>query len=222
MERVKEYVTICWHCSAAYDAFDANFCNHNDPTVICPFCLSCFCDAPREIKDAFIKNSPKELLEEKVKSEEGGNRKLGELLIKAGKINQGQLDHAIQQQGVMKQQLGEIFITMGLVTKEELSVFLMDQKEIDEINLEGLKPDFVLVKRVGPQLCLNYQFIPLELLESNKEKVLRFAVPSRVTLRHIKLSGKLSGYVLIPYLADQEQINRLLGKIRTIDMIVMT
>jgi ssRNA-specific RNase YbeY (16S rRNA maturation enzyme) len=219
MESTKEYVISCWHCGASFDAVEAAFCNHNDPTKVCPFCINCFCDAPQQVRDKFFREGPRELLEEKKKFQTGGDKKLGELLIKAGKVTDEQLTQAIEKQKENKRQLGEILVEMGLVTTEEIKVFLVDQKEIDEINLEGLELDLGLVQEVGNVLCLSYKFIPIELLENGK--ILRFAVPSNEVFHKIKNSKVLSEYVLIPYLGDPVKIRSLLQQIRDTDVFVL-
>jgi hypothetical protein len=55
----EEYIVLCWHCQASYNAFEVPFCSHNDPTKVCPFCLKCFCNAPAQYKTDFIRKSPK-------------------------------------------------------------------------------------------------------------------------------------------------------------------
>lgn len=214
MESKREYVIGCWHCGAPFDAIEASFCSHPDATKICPFCLNCFCDAPREYKDKFVKNSPKELLEDKMLAEEGGARKLGELLVKAGKITPTQLNKAVELHRINKRQLGEILVMMRLVTKEELKIFLIDQKQMEEIDLSNHKLDLPLVEKLGHPLCLGYKFIPLELVESEKETILRFAVSIRDDYIKLKQSDRLSRYVLIPYLSDPGDVRKLLEEIQ--------
>jgi hypothetical protein len=221
MESKQEYIINCWHCGAVYDAIEANFCNHDDPTKTCPFCLQCFCDAPINIRNQFIRNSPKELLEEKIRFQEGADDKLGELLIKRGKITELQLSNAIQKQAIEKKQLGEILIEMNLVTENELRVFLSDQKEFDEFDFSKFLLNYDLIDELGRQFCLGYQFIPLELVEDNDEKIFRFVVSSKEDFKRLKASPRLEGHVLIPYLGDQETIHQLLREIRDGDVLVL-
>lgn len=212
MTGVDEYIITCWHCAAPFNAYEASFCKHFDPTIICPFCLKCSCDAPVEYKKNFVKNSPRKLLEEKILIEEGRDLKLGERLIKAGKITENQLKQAIENQKLLNKRLGEVIVMMGLVTENEVRVFLVDQKEIDEIDLEKTKIDFSLVKKVGIAFCLKYKMIPLEYLESDREKILRIAISSKEDLHRLKskLANQLMDIVLIPYLANKEKLNAVL------------
>jgi hypothetical protein len=208
----EEYIITCWHCAAPFNAYEASFCKHFDPTIICPFCLKCSCDAPAEYKKNFVKNSPGKLLEEKLQLEDGRDLKLGEKLIKAGKITGNQLKEAIENQELLNKRLGEVIVMMGLATEKELRIFLVDQKEIDEIDLEKTQIDFSLVKRVGIASCLKYKMIPLEYLKSDKEKILRIAISSKQDLQRLKSkwAKQLMNIRLIPYLANKEKINALL------------
>jgi len=216
-----EYIVVCWHCGAPFDAMEAGFCNHNDPTKICPFCLNCFCDAPQKYKLDFIKGCPAPLLAERIVLKQGGELKLGELLIKAGKITREQLDRAFEGQQIHKKRLGEMLILMGLITEGDLRMFLVDQKAVDTIDLENFEIDFSLIEELGKEFCLNYRLIPIECLQTDKEKILRFASASKDDLNRIKLAKELKQYVLIPYLADKQKVKSLLEEIEDEDLLVL-
>jgi hypothetical protein len=221
MNSGEEYVVNCWHCRTAFNAFEAAFCNHLSPTIICPFCLQCFCDAPEQFKQDFVLNCPQKLLEEKSAAEEGKNLKLGEMLLKAGKISREQLDRAIRKQTLLKQPLGEIFISMGLISQEELELILLDQKDLTHLNLDKFEIDYNLVEKVGKPFCLRYKFIPIEYVRFDNQKILRFVVAAKEDLHQLKLSDSLKGIVLVPYLADQKKIAALLKEIEEEDILVL-
>ena len=216
---VKEYIISCWYCDAEFDAIEAPFCNHSSPTKICPFCLHCFCDASKKYKNNFIKNSPKELLEEIVVLQEGGRPRLGEILLRAGRITERQLSDAIEQQNLVHRPLGEILLMMGLITLEELRIYLVDQQEIDEIDLEetAFRIDFSLVKQLGKEFCLSHRIIPFESVQIDNENILRFVISSKNDLARIKFSGELKDYTLIPYMTKKEHFDPLLERIKNID-----
>ena len=98
----KQYIIRCWHCRAEFNAFEATFCFHQDPSKICPFCLNCSCHAPQDYKDKIISESPDELLAEKKNYSEKTELKLGEILLKAGKISEENLELAMEKQAVLK------------------------------------------------------------------------------------------------------------------------
>jgi hypothetical protein len=216
-----EYIVCCWHCGAAFNAFEVPFCTHMDATKICPFCLKCSCDAPEEYKKKFTENCPKKLLEEKISQQEGKELKLGEILIKAGKISEDQLNIAIERQKIEKRPLGEIFMMMGIITYNELEMVLVDQRELAFINLDKFELDFPLVEKVGKKFCLHYKFVPLEYVKMNNQKILRFAIGDKADLYRLKLVKGLKDIVLVPYLADKKKIELLLEEIRDQDLLVL-
>ena len=216
-----EYIVCCWHCGAAFNAFEVPFCTHMDPTKICPFCLKCSCDAPEQYKKNFTQNCPKKLLEEKISQQEGKELKLGEILIKAGKITENQLNIAIERQKLENRPLGEIFVMMGIINRHELEMILVDQRELAFINLDKFEVDFALVQKVGKKFCLHYKFVPLEYVKMNNQKILRFAIGDKADLYRLKLVKGLKDIVLVAYMADKKKLELLLEEIRDQDLLVL-
>ncbi|MCP4221141.1 MAG: hypothetical protein GY765_41310 [bacterium] len=215
------YEVSCWFCTCAFEAGEANFCNHFDATLICPYCLKCACDAPDEYKRTFLKDCPSEILEEKLILESKTSLKLGEMLIRAGKINKDHLLKAIDTQKSFNKRIGQIFIMMNLLTPEELTVFLSEQKGIDVIDLEKFEIDLELVEKVGKQFCLTHKIIPIEYYQINREKILRFAATSKKEVTQLKQCNELEKYRLIPYEAPEEDIERLLQDIKKADVFLL-
>lgn len=226
MAEEREYIVSCWHCTARFNAFDASFCSHIDPSKICPYCLRCSCDAPEGYKRDFIHRSPRELLEEKVALQGGKDLRLGEILLKSGKVSEAQLKEAMARQVTSKERLGEILVKMGVITLDELTVILVDQKTIEEIDLVDFEIDFELVNKIGKEFCLGHELVPIELFRSKDVTIFRFAVPSKAHLMKIKEAVKdetqLRGSILIPYLAKKEIIEVLLEEIKTYDIFLFS
>lgn len=217
----EEYVIKCWFCTCEFDGNEASFCSHVDATLICPYCLKCCCDAPQEYKNKFLKSCPKKILEEKLILESRASLKLGEILIRAGKITRSNLLSAINKQKSFKKRIGQIFILMDLITPEELSLYLMEQKWIDHIDLENFEIDFDLVETIGKDFCLAHKIIPIESYELSDKKILRLALSSKDDLVKLKITTQLRDFILIPYEGDPEDIKRLLKKVKEYDVMVL-
>lgn len=217
----EEFKLRCWFCTGEFAADETSFCSHIDATLICPYCLHCACDAPEEYKIAFMKNCPKKILEEKLIRESRASLRLGEMLIRAGKITRNNLLSAIEKQKTFNKRIGQIFIMMNLITPEELSLYLMEQKWIDRLELDNFEVDHELVEMIGKDFCLEKKIIPIELYELNRKKVLRLVVFSRDDLMMLKNSDRLKDYILIPYDALPEDINRLLLEIKNYDIMLL-
>jgi CheY-like chemotaxis protein len=57
------YVTTCYNCQMKFDAAAASWCSciTDEPTLICPSCLRCFCKAPVSVAVAFWDRAPHSL-----------------------------------------------------------------------------------------------------------------------------------------------------------------
>ncbi len=216
----EEYLLKCWFCNCEYNAEETSFCSHIDATFICPYCLKCACDAPEEYKIDFKKKCPKKILEEKLIRESKTSLKLGEMLIRAGKITRNNLFTAIEKQKSFNKRIGQIFILMNLITPEELSLYLMEQKWIDRLDLQNFELDFELVEMIGKDFCLEKKIIPIETYELNQKKILRLVIFSRNDLFDLKNCDRLKDYILIPYDALPEDFNRLLLEIMNYDIML--
>ena len=216
MEKDQKYMISCWNCGAEFNAFDSTFCCHFEPTPLCLFCYQCLCSASEEYKEKILKEAPPDFIEMKKKSIGGRDMRLGELLINAGKITKADLDVAITMQNEMKTKLGEVLIRMNLITIEELELFLLDQKAIQETVIGHNLPDPLLVEKIGPAFCLSVRMIPIEVVEIDEKKILNFAIEKKEDLMRIKLCEELSEYILLPSLGKPEEMKVLLGKVKAI------
>jgi type IV pilus assembly protein PilB len=205
-----QYLIFCWHCQAEFDALSAPDCSHASPTKICPFCLKCFCDASKDYKKKYLKNCPKEVLAEYSEAKDSLYMKIGEILVKAGKISIGQLDTALDKQRIVNKKLGEVLIMMSLVTPDELQLYLLNQKNVETIDLKNLKVDGELVRQIGKDFCLDQKIVPIEIQEIAGGRMLRFAFYSISELPKLKKRSELQNFKLIPYLAPKEEIENML------------
>ncbi len=204
------YIIKCWHCMTEFDAATAADCSHCTPTKICPFCLKCFCNASAEYKNKYLKNCPKGLLSEGDALRESLYLKIGEILVKAGKISNAQLDKALDKQRIVNKKLGEVLIMMSLITPDELQLYLLNQKSIEKIELKNFALDTGLINQIGKEFCLDQKIVPIEIQEVSGGHVLRFAFYSMNDLPKLKGQGALEKFKLIPYLARKEEIETLL------------
>ncbi len=205
------YVITCWHCLAEFDAAAASWCSHSNRTKICPYCLKCFCDASLEYKKNFLQSCPPEMVAEMVSGGESTYLKIGEVLMRAGKITEEQLQKALQKQRILRKKLGEILMMMSLVTPDELQLYLLNQKNLEEVDLKSMDVDLSLVDRVGRSFCLEHQIVPIDIQEMKDGEVLRFAFYSLESLGKLKKDPGLRRFRLIPYMAKKEDVLALLG-----------
>ena len=60
---LEQYLTPCYSCRTPFDAMDASWCScvTKQRSLICPFCLNCFCGAPHPFVRSFWAEAPQEL-----------------------------------------------------------------------------------------------------------------------------------------------------------------
>ena len=67
--------------------------------------------------------------------------RLGEILIKAGVLEEAQLEQALARQKETREQIGEILSAMGFVTEEKIKYALELQFGVKHINLKNTYQD---------------------------------------------------------------------------------
>jgi len=86
--------------------------------------------------------------------------RLGELLIKKGKISQSQLDQAVQCQILFAGKLGTVLLELGYIGEKELAEALVERYQVEAVALNELKdipPE--VVKSFPKELATRYDVI---------------------------------------------------------------
>jgi type II secretory ATPase GspE/PulE/Tfp pilus assembly ATPase PilB-like protein len=122
------YLAICWSCLGEFDALSAVWCSHDpkNPTKLCPFCLTCFCQASETYKQEFWSRAPRRLHDELLVLGKSKDR-LGDILIRMGRLTTPQLLEALVEQKETGRRLGEILAARGMVPAEEIQAALQTQ-----------------------------------------------------------------------------------------------
>ncbi len=87
--------------------------------------------------------------------------KLGEILISTGKITQEQLEKALQEQKKSKKKLGQILIDNNIITEQDIIEILEFQLGIPHINLENFVIDEEVPLLISESLARRYELIPI-------------------------------------------------------------
>lgn len=86
---------------------------------------------------------------------------LGQLLLKAKLITEGQLNEALRVQRLEGKRLGSVLLELGHVSEESLITFLSRQYNAPAINLSDHKIDTSLLKLIPYETAKKYQLIPI-------------------------------------------------------------
>jgi type IV pilus assembly protein PilB len=122
------YFAICWNCLGEFEALSAVWCSDDpkNPTKLCPFCLHCFCQASEKYKQEFWQRAPRRLHDELATLGRSKER-LGDILIRMGKLTTPQLLDALIEQKNTGRRLGEILVGRGLIQADEVQAALQTQ-----------------------------------------------------------------------------------------------
>ncbi len=102
-------------------------------------------------------------------------KKLGELLIYAGLITQGNLEEALKIQKSQKKKIGQILIDMGVTSDEQIAKALSSQLKIPFVRLNDVQIPKEIIALVPQELAENYMLIPVR--EVKKQLVIAMANP---------------------------------------------
>lgn len=135
-------------------------------------------------------------------------KRLGDLLVQAGKINNFQLQEALKKQKFLGKKIGEVLIAEGYVTVEDILEVLEKQTGIKRINLELTTIDKRAIKAVPENICLKNDLIPFG-FDGNKIKVAMWDPLNIFAIDDIYIA---SGFEVETYLATRDEIKRTIER----------
>jgi hypothetical protein len=138
--------------------------------------------------------------------------KLGELLIKANVLQEGQLKAALAEQAKWGGKLGEILVRMSMVSEDILVRALSKQLNIPAVNLDAVQtvPPHVRSK-IPSQTARDFAVLPLQLRDDGKTLVVAVADPLNV--RHLDELRAISKCRIVPNVAGRTSIARAFSRI---------
>ncbi len=134
--------------------------------------------------------------------------KLGQMLLKAGIIDQQQLDSALEHQRDEGGRLGYNLVKMNLISEEELNDYLARQNRIEAVNIDGIKIPQDVLNLVSAKLALRYEVVPVE--KEGRKLVVAMADPQNLfTIDDLRFS---LGMEIEPHICASSMIQRALTK----------
>ena len=133
-------------------------------------------------------------------------RRLGDILIWAGKINSFQLNEALKSQKLLGKKLGEVLIDLNILTEEEILDAIEEQTGIKKINLNEIGFDRRVIKLISQNLCEKYILIPFDINE-NKIKV---AMSDPLNIYAIDDLSISTGFEVESYISNKSDINKFI------------
>ncbi len=106
------------------------------------------------------------------KDDRGGSRRLGQVFVDLGFIDEEQLWEVIEDAKTTGQMIGAAAVSRGLITDEQLLQALGEQHGLKIVNLQEAKPSSEALALVPETMATVYKVLPLSL----KDKVLTIAI----------------------------------------------
>jgi type IV pilus assembly protein PilB len=129
-------------------------------------------------------------------------KRLGDILVDAGKITLDELMNALDSQKLMGKKLGELLIESGVVTENDIIDAMQEQTGIQRVDLANIRCDKMAIKIVSQKLCKKYILAPFG-FENNRIKV-ALADPLNIfAIDDVSISTSLE---VVPYIATTDEI----------------
>lgn len=143
-------------------------------------------------------------------------RRLGDILVRAGKINHFQLQEALKSQKQLGKKLGEILVEQQILTEQDIIQAIEEQTGIKQVDLNEINFDKKAIKAVSQNLCEKYGFVPFE-LEVNKIKVAMADPLNIFAIDDISIATALDVEV---YIAPKSEIYKFIKVIYTSEEVL--
>jgi type IV pilus assembly protein PilB len=138
----------------------------------------------------------------------GPKRRLGELLVAEGLISQEQLTRVLAEQKSSGEKLGTLLIRLNLLTEEQLIGFLSRQYRIPSITLSVLDSDPEALRLVPAHIATKYDVLPVKRLGT----ALTLAMADPTDLSALDYIGLMTNLQILPVIASQAGIRKAIDQ----------
>ncbi|KDR93809.1 type II secretion system protein E (GspE) [Peptoclostridium litorale DSM 5388] len=134
--------------------------------------------------------------------------KLGDLLLKVGKISQEQLENALDTQKKVQKKLGEVLTDLGYVTNRDIIEVLEYQLGIPHVNLETYDIDINAPKLINEKFARENILVPVKI--SDEDVMVAMADPFDIIA--ISQLERMLGKRVSPAIATDDDIKNTIEK----------
>ncbi len=134
--------------------------------------------------------------------------RIGELLVKSGKINKDQLEEALGAQQAEGGRIGTHLVKLGFLDDEELVDFLSQRYGVPAINLAEVDVDETIIKIIPPDVARKYTILPVS--KAGAKLTIAMVDPTNVfAMDDIKF---MTGYNVEPVVASESALREAIDK----------
>ncbi len=135
-------------------------------------------------------------------------RRLGEVLIEEGLIDQSDLDEALRYKEKSGYRLGTALVALRIIAEWQLTEALSKALEIPLADLTKDRPTREALRLIPARLAERFDLIPLRLEGRGKARALRVAMSDPLNHSVIKRMQDLAGCQVTPHLASLSAIQK--------------
>src|SRR5471030_683812 len=134
-------------------------------------------------------------------------RRLGNILVSAGKITGYQLQEALKSQKALGKKLGEILVDSKIITEDEIIDCIEQQTGIKKVDLNTINFDRKAITLIPQNLCNKYILIPFG-FDNNKIKV---ALADPLNIFEIDDVAISTGFEIESFISRTADIKKFIG-----------
>jgi type IV pilus assembly protein PilB len=108
------------------------------------------------------KAEKKPVKREKTWSADTGSRKIGQIMVDLGFLDEGQLWDILEEARTNSMRVGQVALSRGLVTEDQLLQAIAEQHGLRVVNLEDEKPSPQAIQMVQQPMAEVYKILPLK------------------------------------------------------------
>ncbi len=142
----------------------------------------------------------------------GPRKKLGEILIEAGVIDEMQLKTALSEQKRWGDRLGNVLIGLGFVSEEVMAKALSSHLKIPSVNLTKQSIPDDVIALLDAERARKFGVVPVMHKKEGTRKVLYLAMSDPTNLPALDEIGFATGCQIKPVVAVDSQIRAMLGR----------
>lgn len=134
-------------------------------------------------------------------------RRLGNILVNAGKITGYQLQDALKSQKALGKKLGEILLDSKIITEDDIIEAIEQQTGIKKVDLNTINFDRKAITLIPQTLCEKYILIPFG-FDNNRIKV---ALADPLNIFAIDDVAISTGFEIESYISRKKDISKFIG-----------
>ncbi len=135
---------------------------------------------------------------------------IGEILVSKGLISREQLDTVLEKQKDTPKRLGEILVEDGILTQDQLNLALAERLGVDSISLDEFDIDSLAATMIPEKLARRYGAMPIKFLDEN---TLLVAMVDPTNVFAIDDLRMMTGYDIKPAISSAEDVFNQISKI---------